>query len=101
MSKRNIRLMIYPLAGLLCIGIGIVIINATLNVHSGEIFLWLLGIFGFLLIFPAVFFANSIQILRKSPANERSWTKSISILLTTTLAILWVSLIIMAFMKDW
>jgi hypothetical protein len=92
---------IYPLSGLLCLVIGVVIITSGLNVHSGEIFLWLLGIFGFLFSFPAILFAKSIQILKRPEMQEKSKIRYYSIVLTTGLGLFWITIIAVGLWKEW
>lgn len=99
MAKEEIQVVKNPIAGLLCIGIGLIIVSSGLNVHSGEIFLWLLGVFGFILIFPIILFAKSVQVLKK--AETKSSARVFAILLTAALAMLWASFIIVTFLKEW
>lgn len=75
------NVIVYPICGVLSLIIGLIIINAGLNVHSGEIFLWLIGVFGFLLVIPILLFAKWIQLLirrRKKLAEEErtQWLKA-------------------------
>jgi uncharacterized membrane protein len=83
----------YPVSGLLSLIVGLIIINAGLNVHSGEIFLWLIGIFGFILLVPIILLAKSIQILAIKMKDEKSKIKTYTLILTVLLALSWVTLV--------
>lgn len=89
----------YPLSGLISLIIGLIIINAGLNVHSGEIFLWLIGIFGFLLFMPLIFLVKSIQLLM-GMKNEESKIKTTTFILSIILGLSWVTLMTVAIWKE-
>lgn len=97
MLKRGI---VYPLGGLLSLLVGLVIINAGLDVHSGEIFLWLVGIFGFLLVLPIILFVRSIQMLIGKLRYEESKIKNYTVIFTFLLGLSWMTLMVMGILKE-
>jgi hypothetical protein len=91
---------VYPLSGLLSLVVGLVIITSGLNVHSGEIFLWLIGIFGFLLVFPILLLAKSIQVLAIKMRHEESKIKTYTLILTVLLGLSWATLVTVGIWKE-
>jgi hypothetical protein len=90
MDKKPIT---YPVIGLLSLIVGLIIINAGLNVHSGEIFLWLIGIFGFILLVPIILLFKSIQILTIRMKDVKSKVKTYTLILTVLLGLSWVTFV--------
>lgn len=93
MKTAAIKLFKHPVLGLLSIAIGWIIINAGLSVHSGEIFLWLLGLFGFMFLFPVILLVKSIQNIRSAKTGEEKEIRHYAILFTVAFVLLWFILI--------
>jgi amino acid transporter len=86
----------YPALGLASILIASLmgISSAGFNVHSGEIFIWILGLLIFGMIVPLVLFVKSLEIVRYKSWPEKSKIKVYSIVLTYSLGIIIVGLLI-------
>lgn len=83
----------YPLSGILSVIIGILIISSGLNIHSEEVFIFLIAIFGFILLFPLIFLIKSIQLLTIKK-DEESRTKIYATTLTIVLGLSWLTLVV-------
>jgi hypothetical protein len=92
MKEPELNLLKNPIGGLVCIGIGLFIVRANLNVHSGEIFLWILGAVGFLFLFPIILFIKSVIMLKMNKVR----TSNAAAILTYALAIVWIVVMIIS-----
>ena len=74
----------YPIVGLISIIAVVVVANSStgLNVHSGEIFIWILIMLILGIIIPLVSFLKSLEIVRFKLGEEKSNIKTYSIILT-------------------
>ena len=88
--KINRKGIYYPVLGLTSILISyLVAISSTgLNVHSGEIFIWILILLTLGVIVPIMLFVKSLEIVRFKLGQEESKVKTYSILLTYCLGII-------------
>lgn len=86
---------LFPVAGILSVLIGFFIANSGLSVHSGELFLFLFGAIGLMMIFPLLMLTKSIQLLRKK-SFEKETTRKTSLILTVSLGVVLVSMFILA-----
>src|SRR5690349_13509793 len=94
------QIVTYPLLGLLSLAIGVAIVDSGLNVHSGEIFLWLIAVFGFILLAPLVLLAKSIQILIIKMKTEVSRKKTSMRILTILLGLSWATTVTIGLLKS-
>jgi hypothetical protein len=86
----------YPIVGLVSI-LGAYLFgtfSTGLNVHSGEIFIYILILFTLGLVIPLICFVKSLQIVRFKLGVEKSKIKTYSIILTYTLGTLLAGLLI-------
>ena len=87
----------YPAFGLISILTACLIgITSTgLNVHSGEIFIWILLLMTLGIILPTVSFVKSLAIVRLQLGQDKSKTKTWSIALTYSLGTVLVGLLLL------
>src|SRR5690349_4664289 len=94
------QIVTYPLLGLLSLAIGVAIVDSGLNVHSGEIFLWLVAVFGCILLLPLVLLAKSIQILVIEMKSDESRRKTFMKVLTSLLGLSWVTTVTIGLLRS-
>lgn len=87
----------YPALGLTSILTAYLIgISSTgLNVHSGEIFIWILVLLTLGIIVPIILFVKSLEIVRYKLGQEKSKIKAYSIVLTYSLGTILTGLLIL------
>ncbi len=86
----------YPVLGLASILCSYLFATSStgLNVHSGEIFIWIAILLTLGIVIPTVLLVKSLEIIRFRLAGEKSKTKTYSTLLTYSLATILLAMLI-------
>ena len=86
----------YPVLGLASIFSSYLFATSSmgLNVHSGEIFIWIAILLTLGIVIPTVLLVKSLEIVRFKLADEKSKIKTYSILLTYSLAAILLGMLI-------
>jgi hypothetical protein len=92
----NRKALYYPIVGLVSI-LGAYLFgtfSTGLNVHSGEIFIYILILFTLGLVIPVICFVKSLELVRFKLGKERSKIKTSVIILTYALGTILAGLLI-------
>jgi len=94
------RALYYPIAGLVSILIAFLLSGRSgLNVHSGEIFLYVFILFAFGLLIPFICFFKALDVVFLEMRWESFDKKAHAVILTAILGILIGVVLVLAFLK--